>query len=613
MPDEQVRVTFEPHGRAVYVLPGTKIIEAGGRAGMTLDSPCGGAGICGKCRVQVTRGAGDPTLADRKHFSKEELREGWRLACQTAVGGPAVVRIPETSLFAGKHQILAERQRGKAQEVLPAVRKVYVELSPPTLADGDADLLRLEKKLGKVKADIGLLRQLPSLLRDSGFKGTAVLADHHLIDFERGDTTAQCYGAAFDIGTTTLVGSLLDLRTGEELAIASRVNPQVSFGDDVLSRIQHAGTSPEGLIQLHRLITEALREMIDELCREAGISRDRIYELSFAGNTTMQHLLCALDPTQLGRVPFVPIHGHGLMMASADINISIHRRGAAYVFPVIGGFVGGDTVAGILATRLTEQEGPILLVDIGTNGEIVLCHKGGMLAASTAAGPAFEGARISCGMRAAGGAIEKVLLDGDVHWGTIGGTGPIGLCGSGLIDLAAELLKAGIVSPQGRLLGPDELPPGLPAALRRRVTVDSGGQTRFIIADGADVERPVAVTQRDIRELQLAGGAIRAGIAILLRQAGVKTTELKRVLIAGGFGSFIRRSNAQRIGLLPRQIDHQRIQYVGNASLNGAKWALLSTEARKRAEDLARAARHVELSQDPQFQAEFAEAMIFPE
>jgi uncharacterized 2Fe-2S/4Fe-4S cluster protein (DUF4445 family) len=614
MPEEQVRVTFEPSGRSVVVLSGSKVPEAAAKAGLTIEQPCGGEGVCGKCRVQITGGACPPCADDLQTFSPEELRAGWRLACQTTLCGPAVIQIPATSLFGAKHQILVAAHDANA-EVLPAVRKVYVELPLPTLTDATPDLLRLERLLGPIKTDLALLRQLPSILRREAFKGTAVLTDHHLIDFEPGDTSEQCYGAAFDIGTTTLVGSLLNLRTGEEAAVASRINPQVSFGDDVLSRIKHSTTVQGGLAELQQIIVAAVVDMIEEMCREAKVSREHIYEVAFAGNTTMQILLCAIDVSPLGQVPFVPAHGRGLILSARDLGIPVHHRAAAYVFPIIGSFVGGDTVAGILVTRLAKQDGPVMMVDIGTNGEIVLAHNGRMYAASTAAGPAFEGARISCGMRAASGAVEKVVFDGDVRYSVIGGTSPIGLCGSGLIDAAAELLKSGIVTPEGRMRGPEELGelPGLPEALRRRVSLDAAGQPQFLLAESPRRDVQVLLTQRDIRELQLATGAIRAGIAIVLRQAGLTTADLKHVYIAGGFGSFIRRSNAQRIGLLPPGVHHERITYVGNASLDGARWALLSTNARTQAEELARQAEHVELSQDSNFHLEFADAMIFPE
>ena len=615
MSEQQVRVTFEPNGRAVYVLPGTMIVEAAGRAGLTLDTPCGGQGTCGKCRVQITRGACPATDHDREVFSDEELADGWRLACQTSICQECVVQVPDSSLFASHHQILIEVQTAEAEDVLPAVRKVYVELPEPTLAAAAADLERLEDALGPLKADLPLLRKLPRVLRDNDYKGTAVLTDHRLIAFEPGDTSRDCHGVAFDLGTTTVAASLLRLCDGEELAIASRMNPQVSFGDDVLSRIQHAGDSAAGLDALRNTILKAMREMIDEVCIEAKVHRDTVYEIAVSGNTTMEHLLCGMDVRQLGQVPFVPAFARGLLVPAAELGVAIAPRGAAYIFPVIGGFVGGDTVAGILSARLTELESPVLMVDIGTNGEIVLVHDGEILASSTAAGPAFEGARITCGMRATRGAIEKVVFGEDgLRLSVIGNAPPIGLCGSGLIDLAAECLRAGIVSEVGRLLPPDELPESAPEWLAERVSLGSDGKVELLLAAGSGAARDsrVVLTERDVRELQLATGAIRAGVRILCKQAGVKTGDLKLVLIAGGFGSFIRRSNAQRIGLLPEDVGRERIHYVGNTSLKGSRWALVSTPARKRAEEFARRARHVELSQDMDFQMEFAEAMIFP-
>ncbi len=548
MSDSQVRVTFQPSGRTVFVLRGTKILEAAGRAGLTIETPCGGGGTCGKCRVQVSDGVCPPTEAEKALLPAEERTEGWRLACQTAVSESTCVTIPESSLFASHPQILTT---------------------------------------------------------------TDVLAEHHLIDFEPGETTGLCYGAAFDIGTTTLVGCLLDLRNGKECSLVSRMNPQMRFGDDVLSRIRHASMAAENLQQLRDTIVAAVGEMTDQLCRQASVQRDDLYEMTFAGNTTMQHLLCGLNVEPLGHVPFSPVQEQGLLLAATDLDLPIHRRGKVYVFPVIGGFVGGDTVAGLLATRLTEFDGPSLLVDIGTNGEIVLACEGQLWAASTAAGPAFEGARISCGMRATQGAIEKIVFNEDIELSVIGNVPPVGVCGSALVDLAAGLLDAGLLERSGRLLRPDELPKELPDLLRRRVQIADDDQVQLLLHTEGDT--PLTITQRDIRELQLATGAIRAGIGILLRQAQLKPSDLQCVLIAGGFGSFIRRSRAQRIGLLPGELDHRCIRYVGNASLAGAQWALLSAEARQAAETLARQARHVDLSQDQRFQEQFADAMIFPE
>jgi uncharacterized 2Fe-2S/4Fe-4S cluster protein (DUF4445 family) len=618
MADKQVSVTFQPSGRVAHVLVGTKVLEAAAQAGLTIQTPCGGGGVCGQCRIQVTKGDCPPGEAEQRTFTADQLRQGWRLACQTAICGQAVITVPHTSLFADDQQILTAG--AAATEIMPAVRKIFVRLPAPTLTDNDADLRRLQRQLGPVDVAPPLLAELPQLLRAGDFAGTAVLADHRLIDFESGDTTAQCYGVAVDLGTTTLAAALLDLRNGQERAIASAVNPQTSFGDDVLSRIKHAA-DPAGLEQLRQAVAGAVDELIQRLCSQARIARKHVYEVALAGNTTMQHLFCGVDPAGLGQMPFTPVFGHALMLEAKGLGLAIHPRGAAYVFPSIGGFVGGDTVAGILSTQLAEPayrtgrlDGPVLLVDIGTNGEIVLAHDGRIEAASTAAGPAFEGAGISCGMRATDGALEKIVLDDDVHCGVIGGSAPAGLCGSGLIDLAAELLKAGILTPQGRLLPPEELPAGLPPALAKRLRRDAKGQVSFLLVESrTKTSRPsIALTQQDVRQLQLATGAIRAGVSILLSRAGVKAESLQRVLVAGGFGSFIRRSNAQRIGLLPAAIDHQRIQYVGNASLAGAKWALLSTRLRQQAETVARRVKHVELGTDSEFQNRFAESMVFP-
>ena len=614
MTQTQHRVTFQPQGRSVSVLSRTTILEAAASAGLVIDTPCGGAGTCTKCRVQVTQGAADPSDADRSAITEADLLLGWRLACQNRVVSDMVIHVPGTSLFGDGHQIVKESTTAVPADVCPAIRKLYIELPPPTLEDSRPDLLRLEAAVGTFKTDLGMLRRIPRQLRAQGFKGTAVLSDHRLLDFEPGDSSGRCFGVAVDVGTTTIVASLVDLCSGQELAVVSRMNPQVSFGDDVLSRIKHSSSCSHCLEELRRVIVEEVARMIATLCSEGGVDPQHIYEAAFAGNTTMQHLLCGVDPSSLGEVPFTASYARGVLLPSEDIEIPINPHGMAYVFPVIGGFVGGDTVAGMLATRIDSQDGPALMVDIGTNGEIVLAHKGELFAASTAAGPAFEGARISCGMRGTRGAVEKVVFNPDVELSVIGNVAPIGICGSGMIDLAADLLSLGVVSPEGRLLPPDELPAGLPRAITERVLIDDDGRSAFALTQattGAPT-KPITLTQRDIRELQLGCAAIRAGIALLLRNAGLAASDLKTVLIAGGFGSFIRRDKAQRIGLISPQIDHQRIHYVGNVSLAGARWALLSVEARKRGEDLARRTRHVELSVGGSFQADFAEAMLFP-
>ncbi|MFP4105788.1 MAG: ASKHA domain-containing protein [Phycisphaerae bacterium] len=606
----QMRLTFQPSGRRVYAMAGTTVLEAAARAGQMIATPCGGAGTCGKCRVRFIEGAPEATPEEVGLFSSERLAEGWRLACQSKPAGNAVVEIPDESLLVSGGRILTESAL-QDQPILPAVRKVFFELTQPTLDDNVPDMQRLERVTGPAKVDLELLKVLPDRLAEFGYSGTAVLTDHHLIDVQQGDTTDTCCGIAVDIGTTTIAASLLDLHSGREQAVASDINPQVRFGDDVLSRIGHAGKTPGGLGELNRSICEAIDALIGRLCRTAGIGRAEVYELTLAGNTTMQHILCGLDPTPLGRVPFVPVHRRALMLRASELGLAIHPRGNAYVFPIIGAFVGGDTSAGLLAAQLDPADGPMLFIDIGTNGEIVLADGDRLLAASTAAGPAFEGARISSGMRATRGAIEKIAFADEIRLSVIGDADPAGICGSGLLDLTAEMLRYGMLTPEGLILPPEQLPETLPPAIRRCVGTGENGQAFVRLAAGSDAE--VCLTQRDIRELQLAAGAIRAGVSILLKRAQIRSDQLSKVLLAGGFGSFIRRSNAQRIGLLPTGLDHRKIHYMGNASLSGAKLALLSTDARNAAERLSAAAEHVELSQDADFQMEFAEAMIFPE
>ncbi len=619
MRETEVPVTFRPPGKTVFVLEGTRLLEAAAGAEVVLDLPCGGEGACGKCRVAVSRGASTPTEAERRVFSPAELEAGLRLACQSSVSAPATVEVPQASLLGSHHKILARSEETSRPDGKPAVCKRYVELPAPARGDDVADLVRLQRATGPLQTDLELLRRIPGLLRKTNFRGTAVLADGRLIDFEPENTEAESFAVAMDLGTTTLAGVLLDLNTGEQRAVASRLNPQTRFGDDVLSRILHARQGPDGLDQLHRTIIEGVDEMIGELADDAAVRRERIYQITFSGNTTMQQLLCRIDPASLGEVPFVPTAADGLMLRAAELGLRLHRRATACVLPVIGGFVGGDTVSGILATGLADAEGPTLLIDVGTNGEIVLSAGGKLLAASTAAGPAFEGARISQGMRGSNGAIEKVVVDcagvrGRLRTNVIGDVAPVGLCGSALIDLAAELLRHGLLSSSGRLQTPDQLADDVLPGLAERLIMHES-QAAFLLTPETETAhgRPIVVTQRDFRELQLATGAIRAGVTILLQRAGVEPADLEAVLIAGGFGNFVRRSNAQRIGLMPPGVEHRRIRYQGNTSLAGARLVTLSTQARTMAEELARRTQHVDLSCDADFQAAFAGAMIFPE
>lgn len=616
MKRQEYKVIFEPTGRQVYVLPDSILLEAAAQAGLILQTPCGGTGKCGKCRVRVIAGNCEPSANCLVVFGRERVEDGHRLACQAKAGGDLTIEIPVDSLFESQTQILVQ---GTAEQfhVQPAVSKHYLELGPPDSNDARSDIERVRSALKPAEFNnisIATVRMLPPALRQHQFKGTVVLTDHELIDFEPGDTREKCFGIALDLGTTTVVGSLVNLRNGTDIAVDARLNPQTSYGDDVISRIRKCREDKNGLGQLQRVIIGAINDIIDKLVLDGKIIHNDIYEVVIAGNTTMQQIACGIDPAALGEMPFVPAFTNALELHASDMGFDIHHNGHVYVFPQIGGFVGGDTVAGLVASKLPQTQGVTLFVDIGTNGEIVLKHKERIMAASVAAGPAFEGARISCGMRATNGAIEKVIInDSDLVFNVIGNTRPAGLCGSGLIDLAAELLRIGIIDQTGRILTSSELPAGLSNSLRKRF-IEQKGTACVVLAQKSETisGQPLVITQKDIRELQLATAAIKTGINILLRMGKLAPSDIDTILLAGAFGNFIRRNHARRIGLLPA-IPSEKIRFIGNASLMGAKRAVLSVTEKEQAARIAQNVEHIDLSLSPDFQAEFGSAMIFPE
>lgn len=612
---KEIKVTFEPSGRSVYVLPDTVLLEAAAEVGLIIETPCGGAHKCGKCAIRVSAGNCPPHPEELKLLGEARIAHGYRLACVARINKPLTIEVPDAALFQNQAQILTSDSRDKL-EVHPDIRKICVTLTPPGRADTHSDLELLLESLagsGVTRAALPAIRQLPGALRKQAFKVTAVAAGDALIAVEPGDTTENCYGVAFDIGSTTIVGTLAHLASGRELGIAARMNPQTAYGDDVITRIMKCRNEADGLAHLHAAVIGAVNEIIRELIRKAKIEASMIYAVTIAGNSTMQQIFCGVDPSALGELPFLPAFSDAVRGRATDFNLAIQPEARIYVFPQIGGFVGGDTVAGILATRIDHAREPALLVDIGTNGEIVLACNGELLATSVAAGPAFEGARIVNGMRGAKGAIEKVLFDGDVRWNVIGNVKPSGICGTGLIDAAAEMLRSGILDPSGRILPAGEAPAALPQAIRERL-VRHGEQVDFmLVGEGESATgQPLFLYQKDIRELQLANGAIRAGINILLRMAGIKADDLQHIMLAGAFGNFIRRSNARRIGMLP-PIPCHRILFVGNTASFGAKRALLSAREQEYAAGIIRKVRHVDLSLDPEFQLEFGAAMIMPD
>ncbi|GMU92786.1 MAG: hypothetical protein AMXMBFR4_18440 [Candidatus Hydrogenedentota bacterium] len=607
-------VLFVPRGVRVAAPVGMTVRQAAAMAGIPVEAPCGGQGNCGKCKVRIVgENSAGLTEAERALLSHSEVRDGYRLACQVAVDSSMTVHVPETPVLAHL-PILIESPLDRVPTQDPPVRVVEVTLPRPTLEDDVSDCTRLERVTGPLRLDLETLRTFPVKLRASGYRGAAVVSHGTLLDFRDSAAATRCLAVAFDIGTTTLAASLVDLATSAELARASRINPQVVFADDILSRISFAAMQPGGLEQMHRKLVETLNEMIVEMACAAAVSPQDVYEITFAGNTTMQQLLLGLDPAPIGSSPFTPAVSDSLEFAAGDLGLTAHPKAGCYVFPVIAGYVGGDTVAGLVATRFAQMDGPALFIDIGTNGEMAVLANGRVVAASCAAGPAFEGACITCGMRAAAGAIEAIRLEDEVSIKVIGGGPPVGLCGSALIDLLGELLRLGIVDRSGAMAWADSIPATVHEAVRRRLrTIDDA--VSFVLVEPSESlnGRAIALYQRDVRQLQLAIAAVRTGLTILLRRLDLKADRLKTVLVAGAFGNYIRCHQAQRIGLLPAEVDAERIVFVGNTSLAGARLAALSLAERARARETALRTDHVELSLDPDFESVFVDALLFPE
>ena len=610
---QTVRVVLQPEGRRVRMPRGISLLEGSRQAGLDMASPCGGMGTCGGCRVRVESPGAPVSSAGARFFDHQELEEGWRLACQLHVEQDLVVTVPRGARAVD--QKILEAGLDTEIHLEPAVRRVTVQLEPPALTDLTSDVDRLRAGLAasgmeSVSVPHDVLQTLPETLRAADFEVTATAVDGGLVAVEPVEVSRTPLGVAVDVGTTTIVGMLLDLESGQELAVASATNPQVAHGDDVVSRINFAQAHSGGLQTLQRAVVKCLNGIIGRLCRRARVRRRDVYEIVVVGNTTMTHLLLGVDPQFIAQAPYVGAWREGQNLRAGQVGLRIHRLGQLTVLPNIAGFVGSDTVGVVLATGLMDSEHVQLAIDIGTNGEIVLGSRDRLICCSTAAGPAFEGARIRFGMRAATGAIERVSIGEEVKLEVIGATDPVGLCGTGLIDTVAELLRLGVVDAGGRLRRPEELS-GVPEAVRRRVRTHDDGVI-FVLATREDgAANDIYLTQRDLREVQLAKGAIAAGIRVLRQELGVAEADISRVLLAGAFGNYIRRDMALRVGLLPR-VPTERVEFVGNSAGTGAKLALLSTAARRLAERISRSVEYVELAARPEFQDAFVEAMFFP-
>lgn len=614
-----VNVTFKKSesagGESIGTVPaGSSILQAAMAAGVQVNSTCGGKGTCGKCHVILSpEDRGEPLAEEKKLLSSEKISLGVVLACKRLVKSDLEVNlIEQKDVFERKAQLERENPSG---EVAPLIRKQMVKVSIPSAEDQRSDWERLAAELPDTfissRFNPKVVSKVPKVLRQANFQVTAVTAEDELLAVEAGDTLAGSYGLAIDIGTTTIVVYLMDLNSGKIMGRGALTNPQQGAGADVVSRIVYVGDHSGGLEQLQSLVVKGLNQIIAKLCRENKLKIEEIYHAVVVGNTTMSHLFLGIDPAYLARAPFIPCFRQAAFLSASELGLGILSEGKVTVLPIVAGYVGSDTVGVMIASRIDELEGIHLLVDIGTNGEIILAGKGRILTCSTAAGPAFEGAGIKYGMRAAAGAIEHVKIDGDVKLGVIGdGNEKVqGICGSGLIDAVSEMYKAGIIDTGGRMNFSEKDLLKLPKALGERMQVGNESKEFILVRqeDSASGET-ITITQKDIRELQLAKGAVLAGIRVLMFHLGVRAEDIDRIHLAGAFGSYIDRESALGIGLLP-QIPLAKIQSIGNAAGKGAQMVLLSTAEMARAQNLARKAEHIELSTESIFQKEFLKSL----
>lgn len=612
---QEFRVTFQPGAINMRAAAGTTLMEAMNQSGLASDFPCGGMGKCGKCRVRIIEGSAKPTTVDIGPLTKQDWEDGIRLACRTEIIEDMVVEVLNPKHL--QHNILIN-SLDRPFYIQAHLKKVFAQVKEPTLGEHQSDWQRLQEaltahgyKMEELHAPLSLLRRLPDTIRKAKNQLTMVLLGSQVLGLEQGDTSVTMLGIAFDIGTTTIVGYLLDLSSGKELCAVSALNPQAQYGGDVISRITFTGKQENGLAALHKAVIEAINKLIGEAAEKAGVSRTSVYGISVAANTTMHHLFLGINPQSIALSPYVSVVNQGLVVDALELGLDINPAGQVFVLPNIAGFVGADTTAVILATEMDKNEKLNLMIDIGTNGEIVLGSSAKLAACSAAAGPAFEGAQITNGMRGAEGAIDHIYFRDSLEYTVIGQKNPAGICGSALLDGVAGLVELGMLNKRGKFLEPEQLTNPKALKFKNRL-VQYEGSWAFLLANSAQTRhgRPIMITQTDIRELQLAKGAMAAGIRILMESSGITADEINEVLLAGAFGNYLNPHSACVIGLIPRELE-TKIRMIGNAAGTGAKIALLSAGEFSRAEEITAQVSFIELGSHPKFNTIFAENTYF--
>jgi uncharacterized 2Fe-2S/4Fe-4S cluster protein (DUF4445 family) len=628
----EYNVIFQPSGRRGKVAAGKTLLTASHELGVDIEAPCGAHKVCGKCKVKIETGFFEKFGIDsqmvhlsplaeeeKKTLTEQEINDNYRLACAAEIKGDILVFVPEESRKAD--QVVLDTGKERTFTLNPALKNYYVEMPPATLEDHRSDLNRLQDALKEqfglenLSIDYFVLRELPNVIREKGWKVTAtVLYDREIVDVRAG-FIQKWYGIGIDVGTTTVAAYLCDLETGEMLVKDGMMNPQVRYGEDVLSRITYAMMNDDGREKLHDAIIEGINTLAERMTEKVGLKPADVLEITLVFNTAMHHCLLNLEPKYMGRSPFTPAISAPFDVKARDLGIKIGKAANIHVLPVEAGFVGPDNVSVLIAEEPYKQDDEIrLIIDIGTNGEIDLGSRQKLLSTSCATGPALEGAQIKFGMRAAPGAIEKLTIDpenlecsykviGDENWHSRGSKGNAkGICGSGIIDMVAEVFKAGIINKTGRFnikLESD------------RIRKDENGKPEYVMvfAEDSGIGKDITVTQGDIRAVQLAKSALYVGCKMLMRHLGVD--KIDRVTLAGAFGSFIDKESSLVIGLFP-DCDLEKVAAVGNAAGDGAQAALLDRNKRIEARDVAASVQFIETAVESDFQERFAEAMAFP-
>jgi uncharacterized 2Fe-2S/4Fe-4S cluster protein (DUF4445 family) len=594
-------INFEPLGLRGKCKNNESLLECARRSGVGINSICGGTGACHACRVQVLSGTvSRPSTAEYKVFTSKELKEGWRLACQTYPISDCKITVPADSMTTSQ-RLQVEGLEKKVSPELP-FQVYHVKIAPPSLETPVADADRLiqalnnQHRLRCTSVDIDTLRDIPGQLRSWNWESQVVVRNKEVVTILY--QKSRQLGLAIDLGTTKIAAYLIDMNSGQTLAAGGIMNPQINYGEDIISRINKVIKSPEAAVVMQRLTLDAINELSADLCAAAGARPEEILETVVVGNTVMHHLFLRLPVKQLAFSPFVPAVSLALEVRARDLDLNIAPGAYVYLMPNIAGFVGADHVSMLLATDAWKAKETTIALDIGTNTEVSLIYGGKITTTSCASGPAFEGGHIKHGMRAAAGAIERLRIDGDkVQYQTINGGPPVGICGSGILDALAQLYQANIIDNSGRII--DSHP---------RVRVHKGQREFVLVSEEERNGKPaITITQHDVRELQLAKAAIRTGIQILLDISLCSEDDIKQVIIAGAFGSYINIDSAVAIGMMP-SLPLNRFQQVGNAAGMGARLALISTRSRAKAQAIASRVKYVELASSPEFNKVFVQA-----